>query len=53
MVPDGDRVQPLVAHGCPELPSTPVLLLQSSIPTEAVVGAAHKAWRSQQQLAIL
>lgn len=41
MVPDGHRVQPFVAHGCPELPSTAVLLLQPSIPTEAVVGAAH------------
>ena len=42
MVPDGHRVQPFVAHGCSELPSTAILLLQPSIPAEAVVGAAHK-----------
>ena len=37
MIPDGHRVQPLIAHGCSELASTAVLLLQPSIPTKAVV----------------
>lgn len=42
MVSDSHRVQPLIAHGSSELPSTAVLLLQPSIPTEAVVCAAHQ-----------
>jgi len=42
VVSDGHRVQPLIANGSSELPCTAALLLQPSIPTEAVVCAAQQ-----------
>lgn len=47
MVSDSHRVQPFVAHGSPKLPRTAVLLLQPSIATKAVVGAAQHTWHAQ------
>jgi len=48
VVSDSHRVQPLVADGSSELPCTAVLLLQSSIPTEAIVCAAHQQQQGHQ-----
>lgn len=48
VVSDSHRVQPFIANGSSELPCTAVLLLQPSIPTEAIICAAHQHQQGRQ-----